>query len=128
MLFPADLVRQKNNHATDSDIRIDNVSEETIGDALEDVGTKGSSDDDSTKAETVIREDGRSEETVVGTDKSHYHIANQEISLCHRHIVFLSRFRLNEIKHSRRALHPEEASHQSAEPACRFRVSIGAGI
>ena len=61
MLFPADLVRQKNNHATDSDIRIDNVSEETIGDALEDVGTKGSSDDDSTKAKTVIREDGRSE-------------------------------------------------------------------
>ena len=60
MLFPADLVRQKNNHAADSDIRIDNVSEDTIGDALEDVGTKGSSDDDSTKAETVVRQDGRS--------------------------------------------------------------------
>ena len=76
MLFPADLVRQKNNHTTDSDIRIDNVAKNTVGDALEDVCAKRCSDDDAAKAETVIREDGRSEETVVGTGKSHHHIAN----------------------------------------------------
>ena len=58
MLFPADLVRQKNNHATDSDIRIDDVAEDTVGNVLENVCTKSCSDDDAAKSETVICQDG----------------------------------------------------------------------
>ena len=117
MLFLADLVRQKNNHATDSDIRIDDVSENAVGDALEDVCTKGCADDDSTETETVICQNGGSEEAVIGTNKGHHHIANQEVRLRHCHIVLLRGFRLDEVEDGGRALHPEKAAHQSAECA-----------
>ena len=59
----------QNNHTAHRDIGIDDVSEDAVGDALEHVGTKGSTDDDSTKSETVICQDGRSQETVVGTNE-----------------------------------------------------------
>lgn len=108
-------VCQQNNDTAYGDIRINDVSEDVIGDALEDVGSKGCSDDDPTKSETVVCQDGHGKEAVVGTDKGHHHIANQKVSLRHSHIVFLGGFRLDEIEHGWRALHAEEASHQSAE-------------
>lgn len=108
-------VCQQNNDTAYGDIRINDVSEDAIGNALKDVGSKGCSDDDPTKSETVVCQDGRGKEAVVGTDKGHHHIANQKVSLRHSHIVFLGGFRLDEIEHGWRALHAEEASHQSAE-------------
>ena len=100
------------------------VSEDAIGNALEDVGSKGCADDDSTKSETVVCQDGRGKEAVVGTNKSHHHIANQKVSLRHRHIMFLRRLTLDEIEHGWRALHAKEASHQSAQCSCTHLYSF----
>ena len=47
--------RYEDNHAADSDISIDNVAKNTVGDALEYVCTKSCSDDDTAKAETDLR-------------------------------------------------------------------------
>ena len=68
----------QNNHAAYGDIGIDNVAEDAIGNALEDVGSKGCADDDSTKSETVVCQDGRGKEAIIGTHKGHHHIANAE--------------------------------------------------
>ncbi len=90
----------------------------------EDVGSKGCADDDSTKSETVVCQDGRGKEAVVGTNKGHHHIAYQEIGLCHRHIMFLRRLTLDEIEHGWRALHAKETSHQSAQCTSTYLYSF----
>ena len=108
-------VCQQNNDPAYGDIRINDVSEDAVGDTAEDIGPQYCANDDPTKSETVVCQDGRGKEAVVGTNKSHHHIANQKVGLRHSHIVFLGGFRLDEIEHGWRALHAEEASHQSAE-------------
>ena len=45
---------------------------------LEYVGSQSCAYDDSTKAETVICQDCRSEEAIIGTNDGHHHIANQK--------------------------------------------------
>ena len=90
-------VCQQNNDTAHRYVGIDDIAEDVIGNALEDVGSKGCSDDDPTKSETVVCQDGRGKEAVVGTDKGHHHIANQKVSLRHSHIVFLGGFRLDEV-------------------------------
>ena len=115
---------QKYDYTTHGDIGIDDVSEDAIGNALEDVGTKDCADDDSTKSETVVCQDGRGKEAVVGPNKGHHHIANHEIGLRHRHIMFFRRLTLDEIEHSWRALHAKETSHQSAQCTSTYLYSF----
>ena len=82
---------------------------------LEDVGAQHRAYDDTAEAIEIINGDSRSEEAVVGSHTSHHHIANQEIGLRHRHIMFLRWLTLDEVKHGWRALHTEESAHQSAQ-------------
>ena len=118
-------VCQQNNDTAYGDIRINDVSEDAVGDTAEDIGPQYCANDDPTKSETVVCQDGRGKEAVVGTDKGHHHIANQKVSLRHSHIVFLGGFRLDEIEHGWRALHAEEASHQSAECSSTYLNFLG---
>ena len=87
---------------------------------FEDVGPQHRADNDSAEAIEIINGDSSCEETVVGSHARHHHIANQEIGLRHRHIVFLRRLTLDEVKHGRWALHTEETAHQSAQCSCAY--------
>ena len=87
---------------------------------LEDVGTQYRADDDTAEAIEIINGYSLSEKAVVGPHTSHHHIANQEISLRHRHIVFLRWLALDEVKHGRWALHAEEAAHQPTQCSCAY--------
>ena len=120
-------VRQKNNHAADPDIRINNVAEDAVGNALEHIGSQTGADNNPTQSEAIIRQYGCSQETIVGSDNGHHHVANQEIGLRHCHIVLLGGLRLDEVKHGRWALHPEEASHQPTQRSCSNLYAFGCG-
>ena len=85
---------------------------------FENVGTQYCADDDTAKAIKIINGYSGCEEAVVGSNARHHHIANQEIGLCHCHIMLLRWLTLNEVKHGRRALHTEETTHQSAQRSC----------
>ena len=108
------------DHATDSDIRIDNVAEDAVGYALEHIGSRTGANNDATQSETVIRQYGCSQKTIVGSDDGHHHVANQKIGLRHCHIMFLRWLALDKVKHGRRALHTEETAHQSAQCSCTY--------
>ena len=75
---------------------------------FEDVGTKYSADNDTAKAIKIVNGYSSCEEAVVGSHTSHHHIANQEIGLCHCHVMLLRRLTLDEVQHGRWALHTEE--------------------
>ena len=120
-------VCQQNNDTAYGDIRINDVSEDAVGDTAEDIGPQYCANDDPTKSETVVCQDGRGKEAVVGTDKGHHHIANQKVSLRHSHIVFLGGFRLDEIQYGWRALHSKESTHQTAQRSCSYLHSFGCG-
>ena len=85
---------------------------------FEDVCTQHRADDDTAKAIEIVNGNSRGKKAVVGSHASHHHIANQEISLRHCHIVLFSRLTLYEVKHGRWALHAEETAHQSAQCSC----------
>jgi len=87
---------------------------------FEDVGTQHSADDDTDKTIEIINSDSRSKEAVVGSYTSHHQVANQKISLGHRHIVLFSRLTLDEVKHGWRALHTKETAHQSAQSSSTY--------
>ena len=91
---------------------------------FKDVGTQHRADDDTAKAIEIVNGYGGCEKAVVGSYTSHHHIANQEISLSHRHIMLLSRLTLDEVKYGRWALHAEEAPQQSAQCSCAYLHSL----
>ena len=68
-------------------------------------GSQTGADNNSAQSETIIRQYGCSQETIVGSDDGHHHIANQEIGLCDCHLVFFGWLRLDEVKHGWRATH-----------------------
>ena len=70
----------QNNHAAYGDIGIDNVAEDAIGNALEDVSTKGCADDDSTKSETVVCQDGRGKEAIIAINPKTGEIRSGQIA------------------------------------------------
>ena len=87
---------------------------------LEDVGAQHRANDDTAEAIEIVNSYSSGEEAVVGSHTSHDHIANQKIGLRHRHIVFLRRLTLDEVKHGRWALHTKETAHQSAQCPCAY--------
>ena len=91
---------------------------------FENVCTKQSAYDDTTKNIEIINCDSRCEEAIVGSHARHHHIANQEISLRHRHIVLFSGLTLDEVKHGRWALHAKEATHQPAQCSSAYLKSL----
>ena len=117
-------LRQKYDYTTHCNIGIDDVAEEAVGDVPEHIGSQTGADDNSTKAETIICQDSCSQEAIIGPNDGHHHIAYQEIGLRHRHVMFLRRLTLDEIKHGRRALHTKEAPHQSAQCSCPHLYSF----
>ena len=82
---------------------------------LEDVGTQHRADDDTTEAIDIVNCNGIRKEAIVCPHTSHHHVSNKEVSLRHRHIMLLRRLALDEIEYCWRALHTEEAAHQSAQ-------------
>ncbi len=87
---------------------------------FEDVGTQHRADNNAAKAIEIINSDSLSEEAIVSSHARHHHIANQKVGLRHRHIMLLRRLTLDEVKHGRRALHTEEATHQSTQCSCTY--------
>jgi len=87
---------------------------------FKDVGTQHRADDDTAKAIEIVNGYGGCKKAVVGSYTSHHHIANQKISLSHRHIMLFSRLTLDEVKYGRWALHAEEATHQPAQCSCAY--------
>ena len=91
---------------------------------LENVGAQHRANDDTAEAIEIINGDSRSEEAVVGSHTSHHQVANQKISLGHRHIVLFSRLTLDEVKHGWRALHTKETAHQPAQCSSAYLNSL----
>ena len=78
----------------------------------------GLADDDTAEAIKIVNGYSSCEETVVGSHTSHHYIANQEIGLCHCHVMLLRRLTLDEVQHGRWGM--------SATPRirCKMRSSI----
>ena len=112
------LICYQYDESADADIGIDDVAKDVAGNVLENIGTKHCADDDTAETIEIVNSNSCCKETVVGSHASHHYIANEEICLRHRHIVFLRRLTLDEVKHGRRALHAKETAHQSAERSC----------
>ena len=112
------LICYQNDESADADIGIDDVAEYAVGNEFENVGTQHRADNDTAKTIEIINGDSRSKETVIGSYASHHQIANQEISLRHRHVMLLRRLTLDEVQHGGRSLHAKETAHQSAQCSC----------
>ena len=112
------LICYQNGESADADVGIDDVAEYAVGNEFENVGTQHRADNDTAKTIEIVNGYGGCEEAVVGSYARHHQIANQEISLRHRHVMFLRRLTLDEVQHGGRALHAKETAHQSAQCSC----------
>ncbi len=80
-------VGYENNQSANTDVGIDDVTENAVGNVAEHISAKYCADDDTAKPIEIVGDDCHGEESVVGSYESHYQIPNQEVCLRHRHIM-----------------------------------------
>ena len=107
-------------YAAYADIGIYDIGEYTVGDMSEGPIAQNHADCYRPEREKIASAYSGSDEAVEASDYGHHSVSDDEVHLCHGHVVFLVRFRCYEIQDCRRSLHAEKTSHYSAQGSCTY--------
>ena len=108
---------KENHYAADSDVGVDDILEDAVGEMVEQPSAEGCADGHTAEAIEIVDADGRGHEAIVGADEGHNDVAAEHIDLRHGHIAILVVGHGDEIEYGGRSLHIEETTHESAEHA-----------
>ena len=109
--------REQDDESADTDVGVDDISEDAVGEMPEEIAAECRADGHAANAIEVVEAHGGGHEAIVGAHECHDDITAEHIDLGECHILVFVLCGGDEIKHGRRSLHVEEATHQSAEHA-----------